>query len=177
MNLRKFLEDVILQKGKWEHVALKDLSQEMLDKLWEMYIISYDYVKLRFSKIKDISDKYRLAYVIDWDRDPNIDSFIIYKLEKYGNKIVMLGSDGQSTSKKLLLSMVTNFLKHPYWYIEASGKLINSLQNSKVPCIDKFENVIKVLNKKIEWLDAGKYMRYIDGLGDEVKMMFGCPKC
>ena len=171
---RQILQELNLTKKKWEIVDLKSLDKETRDELWDMYVDTYQTIGLHIDSSENLLKKYKISWLIDYDSDPKIDAFIIYKETTYGNKIALLGSDENKQNKKVLLNKLIELLKTRYWYIEASHKLADIIEHNKIKVIYDKKIVNKILdNKVIEFLDNGEYKRKLSSLGVVKKKMFG----
>ena len=164
-------------KKQWIDVELEELDDDMLRKLWKLYEISYASIGLNVDDIIELKSKYKMTKLVDLDDDPEPDAFIVYKVTPFGNKIALIGSDGQSTSKRSLIRKVLELLNQQGWYTEASHAFARILGSTNIPHVDDEETVRKVLKgKNIEWQPDGRYKRKISGKIDATKIMYGNPK-
>jgi hypothetical protein len=173
--IKEELDSWNLPNKKWITISLKQLSDEMKDLLWKMYVDTYKNIGLSVQSKDELTDKYKLSWFIDIDNDIEPDAFIIYDETEFGNKIVLLGSDGNSLSKKLLILKMLKLLKTPGWYIEASHKVADIIKSSGIDYIKDEDSIRKILNKDIDMLEDGEYERTL-GVGIKIKKrIYGNP--
>lgn len=172
---KSLIEDVYFKNDTWSEVEIKDLSDEQLKKLWDTYVHSYKDIGLSVKSLRDLTQKYRIAWMIDIDRNNLPDAFIIYKVTKFGNKLALLGSKGTPESKKIVINKSIQLLKSGKYYAEVSHKLKDIFDKNNLPRIDDEEVVKNLLEPKsdITWYGNGEYERYLSGVGKVKKVMFG----
>lgn len=98
------LKEVELPKKQWLDVDVKDLTDDQIKSLWNMYTVSYAEVGLTLKDVVHMKHKYRLLWLIDIDNDNDPDAFIIYTVTPYGNKLALSGSDGTHESKSVVVA-------------------------------------------------------------------------
>jgi len=163
-------------KGEWVDVQLDELDDDLIKKLWNLYEITYKDIGLTVENIIQLRTKYKIVKLIDIDDDPEPDAFIIYKITSFGNKLALLGSDGNKNSKKFLILKALDLLKTNGWYGEASHKFAEILASGNTPIVKNEEDVRKILKgKEIIWNGDGSYNRNISGKINVDKIMFGRP--
>lgn len=176
MLIRKYFnENIELPKKKWVSVNLSDLEQKIRHRLWDMYVDTYQSIGLHIESVEKLTSKYKVSWLIDIDKDPVPDAFVIYKETPQGNKLALMGSDGQKLSKRLLINKVVKLLKTKGWFCEASHKVAEIFQGKGVPIINNYEFVKKVIGseKFVEELPNGEYKRKLGSLGVVKKKLFG----
>ena len=179
MRFTQYIQEKIdLPKKKWVSVPLSELDQNMKQRLWDMYVNTYQSIGLHIEDINKLTNKYKISWMIDVDQDSDPDAFVIYKETPYGNKIALLGSDNKKLHKRLLVYKVLKLLKTKGWYIEASHKLADIIEKSNVNIIKDKKTIETVLNKPdIQMInDEGLYKRKIGALGYKEKRLFGLLK-
>jgi hypothetical protein len=174
MNLKEAFD---APKKKWVVKKLSELDQDVLDEIWDMYVNTYKSIGLIVNSLSELTGKYKISLLIDVDKDPMPDAFTIYKETKFGNKMVLGGTDGSREGKSALVKHKLSSLKKSGWFVEASHRLAEIFVDNNVNVVDNKENVEKVLGKKVKWLDDdGKYERKVGGSLSVVKQLFGRPK-
>jgi len=171
-----FLEKITAQdlpKKQWVDVDMNDMDDELIEKLWSLYEITYKQIGLTLNDIQHLKSKYRIVKLIDIDDDVEPDAFIIVKNIPAGNKIVLLGSDNNKESKRVLLDKLFQLLKSKRWFIEASHKVEDILHNKGISYFHDKKQVEKILEKPVTWLGDGKYSRNISNKMFAVKTLFG----
>lgn len=178
MKLRdNLLEDFDAPKKRWVVRKLSDLDKDVLDELWNMYESTYKSIGLIVKSLSDLVGKYKVALLIDVDKDPMPDAFTVYKETRYGNKAVLSGTDGSKEGKSALVKHKISSLKKKGWFVEASHRMADILKSNNINIVDNKEDVEKVLGKEVKWLDDnGKYERKVGGSLKVVKQLFGNPK-
>ena len=117
-----------------------------------------------------------IVRAIDLDKDNESDIVQISRPTKYGEKSLASGTDGEQKSKQELLKKKAKDLFIKGHYIEVSGKMADILLNKfNVPFVEDKDKVEKVLDKKIEWVGDGWYIRNIAG-DNHKKILVGIPK-
>jgi len=176
MRLSKYIQEKVhLPKKKWVSVPLSEIDSKMKQRLWDMYVNTYQSIGLHIENANKLTNKYKISWMIDVDKDDDPDAFVIYKETKYGNKIALLGSDNKKLHKRLLVYKVLKLLKTKGWYIEASHKLADIFVDKHVNIIKNKKTIETVLNKPdIQMInDEGLYKRKIGQLGYKEKRLFG----
>lgn len=170
-----------LPKKKWVSIPLEELNDDMKQLLWKMYSNTYSRqgLTLNVRDINSLVDKYKVSWFIDADNDDHPEAFIIYKESPVGNKIALLGTDDGRLSKRLLIRKLISLLMKPGWYIEASHKIADIIENKGGKWIDDEEKVKKILAPAEidEWLGNGRYKRTLRGTNIVVtKKLYGNPR-
>jgi hypothetical protein len=180
MKFKKYISEKLdLKKKVWTIVPFTSLDEETRHKLWDMYVDTYQGIGLHIEDAKQLTSKYKIAWLIDTDKDPEPDAFIIYKETKYGNKIALMGTDGGKLNKRLLIKKVLKLLKTSGWYCEASHKIADIFKSNNINVIKDIDLIKKVLKKSdIEPfdIDNGIYKRKLGTMGVVKKQLFGIIK-
>lgn len=176
MRLEDYLlEKLNIKKKVWTIVNLSDLEKETRHKLWDMYVDTYQSIGLHIENIDKLVSKYKVSWMIDTDEDPEPDAFIIYKETSYGNKIALMGTDGNRLNKRLLIHKVSKLLKTKGWYVEASHKVADIFLSKGIKTFTDIEQIKKILGKSdiIPTEEEDIYKRKIGTLGIIKKRLFG----
>lgn len=177
--MTKFLdyinEKINLPKKKWVSVDLKDLDKEMRHRLWDMYTETYQSIGLHIESETKMMNKYKVSWLIDVDKDPQPDAFIIYKELKHGNKIALMGSDGGKESKSTLVKHMLKLMKTKGWFMEASHGVAKILLSNNINVIDDLELIKKITEKDdiVMTDEPGIYKRKLGSMGILKKRLFG----
>lgn len=165
------------KKNKW--VDIKGLEKKIIShNLFELVQNAYKNIGGHF-EIKSPEDlmKFQFIKAKDIDSDPEADIMQIYKKTQYGLKSIVAGQDGSAQSKRELLDDKAKELFKKGFYAEVSEKLAEILLNKyHVPYVDNKEEVEKILNKKVDWIGDGWYVRNVSGAGNHRKILVGRPK-
>ena len=179
MKFRKYLTELNLPYKKWTIANIRKLDKSISAKLWFMYSKVYrseGFQELGSSDFHQFLTKHKLIWLINLDSSPEPNAFISYRKEKYGNKIVLLASDGNVEPKSFLVKKLIELMRTKGWFMEASHKIAKVLMSNNIPYIDDEEKVKKILYPDIVWLGDGEYERYL--LGTNMLMrerLFGKP--
>lgn len=175
------LSDIILEldkKGEWQKLSKDDLEQHK-DDIYGLIKLAYSYIggHPNYKSAADVTgaegdSEYE---VIDLDDDPEIDAVSVTKKKPAGTKFVATGHDGESPSKRAVISHKIEKLKKPGFYIEVSGRIMDILKAAGVPIVTDEETIRKALSgKEIEMNVDGTYQRKIGGT-THTKLMMGTP--
>ena len=176
MKFKKYINDEYeFPKKKWVSISLGKLDTQTKKKLWSMYVDTYQSIGLHIEDVNTMTSKYKVSWFIDIDKDPEPDAFVIYKETKLGNKLALLGSDGEKLSKKLLINKAVKLLKTKGWFVEASHKIAEIFTAKGVKTIYDMDFIKGVIGEKkfVEELDDGEYKRSLGALGIVKKRMYG----
>ena len=177
MKFKQYIdEELNIKKKVWTVVPLNTLDRETRHRLWDMYVDTYQSIGLHIEDSRQLTSKYKVSWLIDTDKDPEPDAFVIFKETKYGNKIALMGTDGGKLNKRLLIKKVLKLLKTSGWYCEASHKIADIFKSNNVNVIKNMELIKKVLNKPdVEPfdIDNGIYKRKLGTMGVVKKQLFG----
>jgi len=179
MRLEDYLfEKLNIKKKVWTVVNLNDIDKETRHKLWDMYVDTYQTIGLHVESIDKLVSKYKVSWMIDTDKDPEPDAFVIYKETQYGNKIALMGTDGNKLNKRLLIYKVSKLLKTKGWYAEASHKVAKIFLNKGIKTFTDIDLIKKILGKSdiISTDEKDVYKRKIGTLGVIKKRLFGSIK-
>jgi len=171
--------DLYHSKNKWIRLKEEDKLEELKDNLYVLVNNAYSKLGGHVS-IQNPDDVLKRDYwlAVDIDSDPDADAVIFGKRTKYGIKISGIGHDGENRSKRELLETLIRLLNKRGFFIEASGRLKDFLENADV----KYISDIKILkhiftdSKNIELSENGEYVRdLIEGNKTEIEKLFGIP--
>ena len=106
---------------------------------------------------------------MDWDGDENADAVVFFRLPRQnenwkGFKIQGIGHDTRRTSIDVVLGKVTESLKKPGWWIEASDAMEHILYRRGAPVVTEIDTLVKLFPKTdlrtlSTDLSDGKYRR------------------
>ena len=173
MKFKDVLNELDLKKNKWTSVSFSSLDNETKQRLWEMYQKTYAKIGLHIESKEKLTSKYKVSWLIDIDKDPQIDAFIIYKDSPKAKKISLLGSDGRKESKAKLIKKMISLLKKKGWVIGASHKVAEIIKSNGVPVITNPDIIKSIDDKFIDMEPDGEYRRSLAGIGIIKKYMFG----
>ena len=175
--LRPHLLPLLREKraaGQWREVSPRGLSQETLDRVWDMYKNSYAKIGLKVSSIGEMVSEYdawRLAY----DGEVPV-AFSVGTKTSFGVKSGLSGSDGTPAGKDSIKSLLSTIYKQPGFYSEVSHAVEHIAAKAGAPavCAVYVPNIIK---KQIEPADDGiHYSRILGGVGNVTKILVGRPR-
>ncbi len=175
-SLYELFLEVALEKNKWTSIPkneLDDYKNLIFDLIQNAYsgIGGHSNIK----SVDDIGPNGDEFDVINLDNDPDPDAITIAKKREGGKKFVATGHDGSSAAKSAVVNHKASELKHPGYYIEASGKMAEILIGKGVAVVTDENVVRKVLKgKELEWHGDGTYTREIGG-EKKVKVLLGKP--
>jgi hypothetical protein len=177
MKLKDILHELQLEKGTWvpiPHEELPDYEKQIFDLITTAYKELGG--NLKFRSPADIFDPRKEYEVIDLDNDQQPNALSVSKQTPAGTKFVGTGHDGTKQAKRAVVQHKAELLRHPGYYIEASGRIKDILHAYKIAVVANEADVVKALGgKAIEWHGDGTYTREINGERVE-KMMFGKPR-
>lgn len=155
------------QKNTWIEINPKDYV-DLKDEFFDLIQTAYKEIGGNV-KVKNSSDIFNgnitLWRGIDNDAEPDFDAVIGYKQTAYGNKFVIVGTDGTNISKKQYLEANADDLHKKGFYCEVSHKLAEILINKFKVHIVTNPNAIKaVINKPLTFY--GKHPTDIHASGD-----------
>lgn len=175
-SLQQLFLEVALEKNKWSSIPkneLEDYKEMLFDLIQNAYgsIGGHSNIK----SADDIGSEGDEFDIINLDDDPDPDAVTIAKRREGGKKFVATGHDGSSQAKSAVVNHKAAELKHPGYYIEASGRMAEILVAKGVAIVTDEDVVRKVLKgKELEWHGDGSYTREIGG-EKKVKVLLGKP--
>jgi len=167
------------KKNRWIQMLDAGQRKEIADNLF--VLVQNSYAPLGgHPSVPNVDSVFnpRLYYweAIDHDIDPEADSVLFGRKSPFGIKISGIGHDNQRESKKELIQKLSNQLKKKGYWIEASDRLGDILYGMGTPYIDNQEQVEKIFNQEVEWLDnKGEYKREVSSGNFHVETVFGNP--
>lgn len=168
-------------KNKWE--ILLSNPDKVLEGDRLIDLVSNAYKKSPMgSFVKTISDVVKSHWdVIDWDENPDVDACIFFRgpkeQEKWiGKKIQGVGHNGHSISKKYIISKLVSRLKENGTWIEASGKLEETLEKYGCEKVTDLDVLNKLFPGSGIRMVGNRYERKLSN-GDKItESVFGIPK-
>jgi hypothetical protein len=176
MKLKDILIEMALEKGRWTSIPHDELRQYE-ESIFKLIQTAYKDIggNIKIKSPTDVIDPRKEYEVIDLDSDNQPNAVSIGKNTPAGLKFVGTGHDGSNEAKHAILYHKLDQLKHPGYYIEASGRLRDILIAKHITVVMDKDTVEKALaGKSIEWHGDGTYTREIGGVRVE-KMMLGKP--
>jgi Zn-dependent peptidase ImmA (M78 family) len=177
--------DTKFEKGKWYDVAIDNLSDEVVQNVFDLYKDVYDNQKLELliKSSDELRKGYKMVILTDQNGDNKIDAFFLYKNEPgYGNKISLLGSIEFKSA--LITKMIDLLSNGDHFFTEVSGRPEEILRKAIPDLIIRDKDFIEKMfgNKLISLCCTkdgkfdGYYKRKIGSSIIAVKRMFGKPK-
>lgn len=165
---------------EWTDISLHDLTDEELANIWDMYTKTYGGQGMDFSAdhMYELKTKYNATLLKDVDSDGFADAFMIYRATKWGNKIALLGTNDKKEAKKELITKLIELVNVTGWFIEASKKLEDILNDVNAPVIDNWQMIEDVVGKDKEPIQTGDgyYTRKLSKADKRItKRMYGIP--
>jgi hypothetical protein len=128
------ITEITLPKNVWELIISTADKHEVGTELVDLVKNAYS-VTPRGSMINSLKDVIPSDWnVIDWDKDPDIDSCVFYRHNRpnenwIGYKIQGIGHDGTRTSKDYAINKVKELLEKNGVWIESSDAMRHVLKN------------------------------------------------
>lgn len=182
MRASEFLFEFELPKNKWELIVSNDDKQELGTDLVDLVSHAYSTTP-QGSFVNSIKDVIPSDWnVIDWDKDPDVDSCVFYRKNRGGEswqgyKLQGLGHDGTRTSKDKAINKIQELLSKPGVWIESSDAMRHVLKKLNVPAVtdEKFlQQLFKDPNLKM--IDNDTYVRVLADGTKVTETVFGSPK-
>lgn len=167
-----------LEKGKWTKLSSQEL-EDYKDDIFGLIKLAYSYIggHPNYTSPDSVTGGEGDAdyEVIDLDNDNEIDAVSVTKNKSAGTKFTATGHDGESPSKRAVITHKIEKLKQPGFYIEVSGRIKDILLDAGVPVVTDPKTIQKVLaGKEVEMNDDGSYQRKIGG-ATHTKILLGKP--
>jgi hypothetical protein len=168
--------DIYKKKNRWIQLLNDNKLDEIKDNLF--ILVNNAYSKLGGNKvIKSPEDIFKRNYweAIDIDQDPDADALIFGRKTNFGIKITGIGHDGNKSSKKKLIEKLYNQLKKRGYYMEASGKVKEKLDELDTPYIKNKNDIEKIIGN-IYYKNNGNYLKILSKNEiTEDNRLFGSP--
>lgn len=122
------LYEFVLPKNSWEMLISTSDKHELGGELIDLVKNAYSRTP-HGSFVNSIADVVPSDWkIIDWDKDPDVDSTIFYRQNRAGEtwigyKIQGLGHDGQRESKDKAIAKLVSQLTKPGWWLESSDAM------------------------------------------------------
>lgn len=186
--------DLKPQKGKWETVSVKAMSDAQREKapninteLFDLLDKSYAYIggHVNIRKPNDLPSDYPVWYAVDTSGDKEPDAVKFAKKTSFGIKWTGGATDGTPEAKQKYIEAHVASLRTAGNYCEVSDAIMHILiTRYQIPHVDDHKFVERVLDKTVKWIGKhpqGKYPGYegfyIRELGgtDHLKILVGKP--
>jgi hypothetical protein len=182
MRAVEFLIEFELPKNKWELIVSNDDKQELGTDLVSLVAQAYSNTP-QGSFVNSIKDVIPSDWnVIDWDKDPDVDSCVFYRRNRQGEnwngyKIQGLGHDGTRTSKDKAINKIQELLSRPGVWIESSDAMRHVLKKLNVPAVTD-EKLLQTLfnDPNLKMIDDDTYVRVLSDGTKVTETVFGNPK-
>lgn len=170
--------DFAHHKNRWYNLSPRQLQMSAAE-LVDMIIKSYADIggHPEFQSPNNIATTdLNLWLAIDVDEDPEWDATLAGKTTDYGKKWTVLATDGNSNSRRSVVSQLIKRLKMGTNYIEASDRVAEILSKVGLPFVEDEDAIKDVIKKEdIKYVGDGWYERKIAGQA-KLKRLFGKPK-
>ena len=176
------LHEFQLPKDSWELVVSNGDKEELSSDLVSLVRHAYSNTS-QGSFVNSIKDVIPSDWnVIDWDKDPDVDSCVFYRRNRgnenwTGYKIQGIGHDGVRTSKNKAVDKIQQLLRKPGVWIESSDAMRHLLKKLAVTSIND-EQLLKQLfnDPNLKMIDNDTYVRTLSGGTEVTETVFGNPK-
>lgn len=158
----------------WREVDSKSLTKEDLDKIWNMYSLTYKKLGLKAKGVGEMLDEYdhwELAY-----SDEGFVAFYMAKSTPFGTKLGFAGSDGTGEGKQAVRFMIENFHKRPGNYAEVSEAVEHIAVKSGAPAVCAAYASAILRKPLVPSPDGVHYTRNLEKVGPVEKMIVGRPR-
>lgn len=141
MRAIEFVTEADLSKNSWELIVSSADKHELGDNLIDLVQQAYSNTP-QGSFVNSLKDVIPSDWeVLDWDRDPGVDSTVFFRAARSGEtwrgfKIQGIGHDGQSASKQQAIGKVKQMLQRTGWWIESSDAMRHILSRELEPVTD-----------------------------------------
>ena len=170
-----------LPKNSWEVLTANPDKQEFGQELVNLVQNAYKNTPLG-SNVNSLGDVVPSDWVVlDWDKNPDVDSLIFYRVNRSGEtwtgkKIQGLGHDGQKDSKNKAIYKLEKLLQQQGWWIESSDALRSVLLKTSAPVVTQEDYLQELFNDpNLRMVDQVTYVRTL-GNGKEItETVFGHP--
>ena len=175
------LFEFTLPKNQWELVVSNSDKEELGTDL--VSLVRNAYINTpQGSFVNSIKDVIPSDWnVIDWDKDPDIDSCVFYRTNRdnenwTGYKIQGLGHDGSRISKDKAINKIQQLLSKPGVWIESSDAMRHVLKKLNVPSIQDEQLLQQLFNdSNLRMIDTDTYVRVLPDGTKVTETVFGNP--
>lgn len=181
MRANEFLQELQLPKNKWEVVMSSSVKQEVGSELVDLVKTAYSNTT-KGSLVNSLKDVIPSDWnVIDWDKDPDIDSCVFYRHNRpneswVGYKIQGIGHDGTRTSKDYAINKVQELLTKNGVWIESSDAMRHVLKKLNSTPITDQDFLRKLFNdNELTMVDIDTYERMLTDGTVVRETVFGKP--
>lgn len=182
MRANEFLLEFELPKNKWELIVSNDDKQELGTDLVSLVSQAYSNTP-QGSFVNSIKDVIPSDWnVIDWDKDPDVDSCVFYRKNRgnenwQGYKIQGLGHDGTRTSKDKALNKISSLLLRDGVWIESSDAMRHILLKLNLAPIKDEQFLQQLFNDpNLKMINDNTYVRMLPDGTKVTETVFGNPK-
>jgi ribosomal protein S18 acetylase RimI-like enzyme len=182
MRANEFLLEFELPKNRWELIVSNDDKQELGTDLVSLVRQAYSSTP-QGSFVNSIKDVIPSDWnVIDWDKDPDVDSCVFYRKNRgnenwQGYKIQGLGHDGTRTSKDKALNKISSLLLRDGVWIESSDAMRHILLKLNLAPIKDEQFLQQLFNDpNLRMISNDTYVRVLADGTKVTETVFGNPK-
>ena len=181
IRLTEILNELEIPSDKWVDLDLKQIDDDGMKQIWQMYITTYlnAGMDLSANSWREMQSKYKATALKDVDSDHIPDAFIIYKQTKFGNKIALLGTNNKKSAKSDVVHKVIDLCKTNGWFLEASLKMEEIMKSSGAPVVKDEEKIQAIVGpeKKVQFIGDGYYTRSLSKVDKRItKRLYGKPR-
>ena len=182
MRSAEFINEFTLTKNQWELIVSNSDKEELGTDLVSLVRQAYSNTP-QGSFVNSIKDVIPSDWnVIDWDKDPDVDSCVFYRSNRsnenwIGYKIQGIGHDGARISKDKAINKIQQLLDKPGIWVESSDAMRHLLKKLNTPTITDEQFLQELFNDpKLKMINDDTYVRVLPN-GDKVtETVFGRPK-
>lgn len=159
------LHEFTLPKNSWEMLISNGDKHELGQELVDLVRHAYSNTP-QGSFVNSIADVIPSDWkIIDWDKDPDVDATIFYRVNRAGEnwsgyKIQGLGHDGQRTSKDKAIQQMVHQLGKNGWWVESSDAMEHILKKAGLKPVSDVNTLRRLFNDpKLTMTDDDSYTR------------------
>jgi hypothetical protein len=176
------INEIALQKGKWQVVLSNADKQELGNDLVDLVSHAYGNTP-HGSFVNSVREVIPSDWqVLDWDKDPGVDACVFYRSARgneswRGYKIQGIGHDGQQHSKSQAVHKVHEMLQRPGTWIESSDALRAVLKRLHVESVTDEQMLKRLFNDpNLQMVDRDTYTRKLSNGQTVTETVFGQPR-
>lgn len=117
---------------EWNILKNNELDEDMLNKMYEMYLKTYQEAQQNIWYKSKESLLYYTCSIMTGVFEGKIICYIMYQIRPYANKISLSGHDGTALGKKYIMEKKEELLCQPGWIVEAAGAVSWILRKNNI---------------------------------------------
>jgi len=164
-----------LPKNTWTSVSADDLSETQMQEIWSLFKRTYFSIGMHISSLEELFLKCPHLIILDNDGDQIINAFIAMTKTKWGYKLNALGHDGTRLSKDAIINKHYELLTTSGYFAALSEKMESVMRDRGLENVKDSRVLYSIFGDKIEVVEDGYYMKYVDLVGLKRKCIFGLP--